>query len=274
MIARRIWCFWMVGSSSLIGWMVKAAIFLPAIAGAGVEDGGEAESLGVEALVGHEGAAEVAGADEQDVPDLVGAEDALDLGDEVVDAVADAGVAELAEVGEVLADLGIGEVEGFAELLGGDGSAVLALEGFELAEVEARVGGRRGWGWAPAGRIGRVGYAPSCLMLVRITKTTTCTRGEEFAPRGLPVRPITATVTAELYHQIGAAGKNGRVKTARLGRLCEKYRAGRRGTALAMPWRGPKCAPGQGQFLTLPRAFATVRARPLVLRKTRAAKQL
>jgi hypothetical protein len=47
-------------------------------------------------------------------------------------------VAELAEVGEVFADLSVGEAEGFAELFGGDGSAVFALEGFELAQVEAQ----------------------------------------------------------------------------------------------------------------------------------------
>ena len=93
-----------------MGWTVKGPIFLPTL-GVGVEDGGEAEALGVEALVGHQCAAEVAGADEEDVPDFVGAEDLFDLGDEVVDAVADAGVAELAEVGEVFADLGVGEVE-------------------------------------------------------------------------------------------------------------------------------------------------------------------
>src|SRR5207302_105276 len=94
-------------------------------------------ALGVEAAVGAEGAAEVAGADEQDVPHLVRAEDAFDLEDEVVHAVADAGVAELAEVGEVLADLGIGEAEALAELAAGDRAAVLALERLELPQVEA-----------------------------------------------------------------------------------------------------------------------------------------
>jgi hypothetical protein len=43
-------------------------------------------------------------------------------------------VAELPEVGEVLADLRVGQTEAFAELFAGDGAAVLAFEGFELAK--------------------------------------------------------------------------------------------------------------------------------------------
>ena len=108
------------------------------LVGVGVEDGGEAEAFAEEAAVGDEGAAEVTGADEEDVPDFVGAEDFAELGDEFFDAVADAGVAELAEVGEVFADLGVGVAEGVAELFGGDGGFVGFLQGFELSEVEAQ----------------------------------------------------------------------------------------------------------------------------------------
>ena len=103
----------------------------------GIKDGGEAEAFAEEAAVGDEGAAEVAGTDEEDVPDFVSAEDFAELGDEFFDAVADAGVAELAEVGKVFADLGVGVAQGVAELLGGDGVLFGALEGFQLAEVEA-----------------------------------------------------------------------------------------------------------------------------------------
>jgi hypothetical protein len=113
--------------------------------GVGVENGGEAEAFAEEAAVGDEGAAEVTGADEEDVPDFVGAEDFAELGDELIDAVADAGVAELAEVGEVFADLGVGVAKGVAELFGRDGVFVGFMEGFELAQVETEAvdGGSR-----------------------------------------------------------------------------------------------------------------------------------
>ena len=113
--------------------------------GVGVEDSGESEAFSEEAAVGDECAAEVTGADEEDVPDLVGAEDFAELCDEFIDAVADAGVAELTEVGEVFADLSVGVSEGVAELFGGDGVFVGFLEGFELAQVEAEAvdGGSR-----------------------------------------------------------------------------------------------------------------------------------
>ena len=88
-----------------------------------VEERDDVEALVAEALVGGEGAAEVAGADDGAVPDAVGAEDAAELGDELGDAVTDAAVAELSEVGEVTPDLGVGEVEGLTEGTGGDGDA-------------------------------------------------------------------------------------------------------------------------------------------------------
>jgi len=116
------------------------------LGGIGVEDGGEAEAFFFEPFIGQECAAEVAGSDEEDVPGPICAEDLADLGDEVIDAVADARVAELAEVGEVFSDLGIGECEAFAELLAGDGSTVVAFEGFELSQVEAEASQGGVWG--------------------------------------------------------------------------------------------------------------------------------
>ena len=58
-------------------------------------------------------------------------------GDQLLDPVADAGIAELAEEGQVLADLGVLDRQGRAELAAGDGRLPLPLEGFELPEVEA-----------------------------------------------------------------------------------------------------------------------------------------
>ena len=62
----------------------EGAVFFADLGGVGVEDGGEAEAFFFEAAVGEECSAEVAGADEEDVPGLVGAEDSLDLPDEIV----------------------------------------------------------------------------------------------------------------------------------------------------------------------------------------------
>src|SRR5262249_23994945 len=107
------------------------------LAGIGVEECDEGETLGAEAGVAGEGTADVADADEERVGDAIGAEDLAESCDERGDLVADAGAAELAEVGEVLADLCVGEAEGACEGAGGDGGDGLGVEGFELAQVEA-----------------------------------------------------------------------------------------------------------------------------------------
>ena len=100
-----------------------------------VENSDELKSLFGKSAVSGEGLPEIAGADDADVARLVGAEDFFDLGDEVVDAISNARVAKLAEVGEVFSDLGVGELEGFAELLAGDGAPIGFSECFELPEV-------------------------------------------------------------------------------------------------------------------------------------------
>ena len=82
--------------------------------------------------------AEVSGADQQDAPDLVGAEDALDLGDQIIDAVADAGVAEGSEVGEILADLSISEAEDAAKLRRTGRLVAVADQVLQFPEVQAQ----------------------------------------------------------------------------------------------------------------------------------------
>lgn len=106
-------------------------------AGIAVECGHDAEALGWKSLVPQEGAAHIADADHRDGPLAIGAEDAADFSDEFVAAVADAGVAEVAEIGEVLADLGVGEAEERGELAGAHGSAAGADQVLEFAQVEA-----------------------------------------------------------------------------------------------------------------------------------------
>ena len=64
--------------------------------------------------------AEVAGAEEGDVVLAGGAQDLADLGDQRVDVVADAPLAELAEAGQVAADLGRVDVRVVGEFLRGD----------------------------------------------------------------------------------------------------------------------------------------------------------
>src|SRR5213075_3168553 len=78
-----------------------------------------------------------AGADEQHVPRLIGPENLLNFGDQLLHAIADARVAELPEIRQVLAHLCVGQAEAFAKLLGGDRASLFASEAFKLAEVKA-----------------------------------------------------------------------------------------------------------------------------------------
>ena len=56
---------------------------------------------------------------------------------ELLDPIADPGIAELAEEGQVLADLGVVDRQRRPEQAAGDRLVSLALEGFELSQVEA-----------------------------------------------------------------------------------------------------------------------------------------
>jgi len=86
-----------------------------------VEGGDDIESLAAQAIVAEDGSADVAGADDYGGPETIGAEDFSELLDEFGDAVAEAGLSELAEAGEVFSDLCVGEAKGLAELSGADG---------------------------------------------------------------------------------------------------------------------------------------------------------
>ena len=99
----------------------------------GVEHGDDLESLLDESLVADERLAEVADADDRAAAGAVGAEDALDLLDERIDAVADPRQAELAEVGQVLAHLRGREPQVAGELARGDGRAVVVAQRLQPA---------------------------------------------------------------------------------------------------------------------------------------------
>src|SRR5262249_35495630 len=81
---------------------------------------------------------QVADADDRHRPLAVDAQLAAQGCDDFLRGVADAGVAEVAEVGEVLADLGVGDAEGLAELAAGDGPHPRAVEPFEGPQVKAQ----------------------------------------------------------------------------------------------------------------------------------------
>ena len=93
---------------------------LPISFGIDVEHRDDPEAVVGEDVGAGDRLAEVAGAEQGDVVLARGAQDLADLGDQRVDVVADAALAELAEAGEVAADLGRVDVGVVGELLRGD----------------------------------------------------------------------------------------------------------------------------------------------------------
>ena len=88
--------------------------------------------------VPEEGSPEIAQSNQGYIPRPVGPEDASDGRDELHTAVADAGVAELTEVGEVLADLSVGEAEFRSQLRRTHRFPPPLLEPLEFAQVETQ----------------------------------------------------------------------------------------------------------------------------------------
>src|SRR5258708_4383012 len=108
----------------------QAVDFLADLAGVGVEQGDKSEPLALKAAVAQQGAGEIADADEHGGPGAVDAEAVAKGGDQVGDEVADAGLAEVAEVGEILADLGIVDAESLADLAAGDFLRAFLVDAF------------------------------------------------------------------------------------------------------------------------------------------------
>src|SRR6266581_3607544 len=101
-----------------------------------VVDRGDVEAALPEAGVLDQGAADAAGADEDDVIGAAQAEDVADLGGELGDRVAEAALAERAEEGEVFADLRRGGAAAPRQLGGGNRGLALGGELLEKPEVE------------------------------------------------------------------------------------------------------------------------------------------
>ena len=94
------------------------------------------ESAGAEAAISQQGSTQVSQTDQGQRPVVVDPEDMPQGVDQLLDAIADARMAELAEKREILADLRILDREGLAELAARDGLEALALIGLELPQVE------------------------------------------------------------------------------------------------------------------------------------------
>ena len=78
---------------------------------------------------------------------LIGAQDAANGDDQFVATIADARIAEMAEIGQILANLGVGEAEQVAELAGAGGFVAVANQMLQFAQIKAqpiddRLGGR------------------------------------------------------------------------------------------------------------------------------------
>ena len=110
-----------------------------------VEHRHDLEAFALEARIVGQRQAEVAGAHHRDAQLAIEAEDLAQVALQVLDVIADAADAELAEVGEVLADLRRVEVELLGQRLRRDGLDAGGLELVEAAQVDRQpIGGQLG----------------------------------------------------------------------------------------------------------------------------------
>ena len=130
-----------------IGSTFRPSWIWPILPGVAVEDRHDLEPAGAETAIPEQGPAQVAEAHQGQRPVAVDPQDLPQGRGQLVDPIADAGMAELAEEREVLAHLGILDRQRLPELAARDGRLALALKRLELAEVEAhpphdRLGGQ------------------------------------------------------------------------------------------------------------------------------------
>ncbi len=102
-----------------------------------VERRDNAESLFGKSLVAEQGTAHVADANHRNDPLPVGAQDAADFSDQLVAAIADAGMPKVAELGQVFSHLGVRHTQHFSELARANRRAAFADELAKLAQVQA-----------------------------------------------------------------------------------------------------------------------------------------
>ena len=111
---------------------------LPIFAGSVSKAATISKALLLKAAIAHQRPAEVAQADNRQRPRLLGAQNALDGVDQLAAAIADARIAELAEIGQVFADLGVGKSEHAAQLRRAGGFVAVADQVLQLAQVQAQ----------------------------------------------------------------------------------------------------------------------------------------
>ena len=140
-----------------------AAGILPHFVAGRVEQRDDVEAVVAEARVVGERQAEVAGAQDDDLELAIEAEDLAQVPAQVLDVVADAADAELAELGEVLADLGGVEAELLGQAAGRHGVDASRLEGFERSQIDRQSRGRElGDRLAVGALAGRPFHRPYC----------------------------------------------------------------------------------------------------------------
>ena len=133
-----------------------------------VKGTGNFEPLMGEAAVSQQGSAEVSEADHGDRPALAGPQDVLDPGNQLAAAVADAGIAELAEVGQVLAHLGVRKLKQLAELRGAGGFVPVPHQALQLSQVQAQTIDDRFGDGAERRNQPACRWAASCRLVVEI----------------------------------------------------------------------------------------------------------
>ena len=118
----------------------------------------DAKALVAETLVAQQCAAQIARADHGHRPVAVGAQDLANGLDQVVAAIADARMAEMAEVGQVFAHLGIAKAQQSAELAGAGALVPVAHQVLQLAQVQAQPADDRLGDGALGGRAAGFGF--------------------------------------------------------------------------------------------------------------------
>ena len=150
--------------------------------GIGVEGRLDRKVLPAEAAVAEQRLAEVAHADHHHGPGMIGAEDVAHRADELVAAIAHAGIAKLPEEAEVLAHLGVAEAQERAELPRGDRLLPRGLQTLQLPQVEGETADddlrHRGVGGNLAGLGSWVGHASGLEELPREAGDSTRLSGQ------------------------------------------------------------------------------------------------
>ncbi len=102
-----------------------------------VERRHDAEVLLPEAAIAEQGPTQVTDADHGDRPGSIGAQNMTDRGNQLLASVSDAGIAKVAEVGQIFADLGIGQTEQVAQVAGTGGLMAVSHQMLQFPQIQA-----------------------------------------------------------------------------------------------------------------------------------------